>query len=63
MNKDLRQFQDELNVLINSHPELNWEERLICLQLATFQVQMLADKAIMQELKEEEECKKPIHSE
>ena len=58
-NLELRQFQDELNDLVNSHPELPWEARLLAIQLTASEVHKLADKAIIAEM-EEEKCKKPI---
>lgn len=58
-NLEMRHFQDELNHLVNLHKDLPWECRLLALELITMQVQKLADDAIIGELKEKEECKKP----
>lgn len=49
---ELRMFQEEINNVINAHPGLSWESRLLALQVATLQVEKLADKAVMKELEE-----------
>lgn len=55
MNLRIRQFEENLNDLINQFSDLPWEARLLALELSTTQVQKEADKSILAELKESEE--------
>lgn len=61
---ELRMFQEELNEVVNAHPGLSWEARLLALQLVTTQVEKLADNAIIEEMKEMQDaksvCKDPL---
>lgn len=58
MNSRMRMFQDELTELVNKFNDVPLEARLMALEITTLKVQSLADKAILEEL-EEEQCKKP----
>lgn len=58
MNSRMRMFQDELTELVNKFNDVPFEARLMALEITTLKVQSLADKAILEEL-EEEQCKKP----
>lgn len=55
MNLRIRQFEENLNDLINQFNDLPWEARLLALELVVTQTQKEADKSIMAELKELEE--------
>lgn len=55
MNLRIRQFEENLNDLINQFNDLPWETRLLALELVVAQTQKEADKSIMAELKELEE--------
>lgn len=55
MNLRIRQFEENLNDLINQFNDLPWETRLLALELVVTQTQKEADKSIMAELKELEE--------
>lgn len=49
---ELRRFQEEINEVINAHPGLSWESKFLALQVVTMQVERVADKTVMDELKE-----------
>ena len=55
MNLRIRQFEENLNDLINQFNDLPWETRLLALELVVTQTQKEADNSIMAELKELEE--------
>lgn len=49
-NANLRQFQEELNKVVNSHPEICWEAKSLCLQAESTRVAILANEAILKEV-------------
>lgn len=55
MDLEIRRFEEELYALVNSHSGLNWETKLICLELVTEKTKKLADEAIMEQLNQEAE--------
>lgn len=62
MNLAIRKFQDDLIDLVNSNSDIPIEARLISLELVVYNVQKMADNAIIEELSKEEDetCKNPI---
>lgn len=61
INLNLRRFQDELTDLVNKYDFLPVEARLLAVELLAKELHSNSNKAIIEELKEEEEqCKKPI---
>lgn len=62
MNLRTRQFKESLIDITNQFEDLPIEVRLTCLQLVTNKVTELANNEIARELelKEEEQCKKPM---
>lgn len=60
INLNLRRFQDELTDIVNKYDFLPVEARLLAVELLAKELHSNSNRAIMEELKEEEEqCKKP----